>query len=43
MFLIQLKLDKYITASEDIKCSIYLNGNSLGLQPKSTLENITKV
>jgi len=30
-------------SSDDIKCSVYLNGNSLGLQPKSTLENITKV
>jgi len=30
-------------SSDDIKCTIYLNGNSLGLQPKSTLENITKV
>jgi len=30
-------------SSEDIECSIYFNGNSLGLQPKSTLENMTKV
>jgi len=30
-------------SSDDIECSIYFNGNSVGLQPKSTLANITKV